>query len=56
MLYLHFVLYSSSFLNTLKNEVPGAALELHQLKTKQFSQGIFKFSKKHEDDPFTLIC
>ena len=30
-----FILYSSSFVVTLKNEIPGAALELCQLKLKQ---------------------
>ena len=46
----------SSFVDTPKNEIPGAALELWQLKTKQFSPGIVKFSTKHEDNPFTLNC
>ena len=45
MLFLQFILYSSSFVGTLKNEIPGAALELYQLKLKQFSP---------EDNPFTL--
>ena len=48
------MLYSSSFVGTLKNEIPGAALELCQLKLKQFSPDILKFSTKHEDNPFTL--
>ena len=56
MLFLQFILYSSSFFVTLKNEIPGAALELYQLKIKQFSQDILKFSTKHEDNPFTLNC
>ena len=56
MLFLQFILYSSSFVGTLKNEIPGAALELCQLKIKQFSPGILKFSTKHEDNPFTLNC
>ena len=51
-----FILYSSSFVGTLKNEIPGAALELCQLKLKQFSPDILKFSTKHEDNPFTLNC
>ena len=51
MLFLQFILYSSSFVGTLKNEIPGAALEL-----KQFSPDILKFSTKHEDNPFTLNC
>ena len=56
MLFLQFMLYSSSFVGTLKNEIPGAALELCQLKLKQFSPDILKFSTKHEDNPFTLNC
>ena len=48
MLFLQFVQYSSSFVGTPKNEIPGAALELCQLKLKQFSPEIFKFSTKHE--------
>ena len=39
---------SSSFVGTLRNEIPGAALELCQLKLKQLSPEIFKFSAKHE--------
>ena len=35
---------------------PGAALELCQLKLKQFSPNILKFSTKHEGNPFTLNC
>ena len=54
MLFLQFILYLSSFVGTLKNEIPGAALELYQLKIKQFSPDILKFSTKHEYDPFTL--
>ena len=56
MLFLQLVQYSSSFVGTLKNEIPGTALELCQLKTKQFSPDILKFSTKHEDNPFTLNC
>ena len=56
MLFLQFVQYSSSFVGTPKNEIPGAALELCQLKLKQFSPDILKFSTKHEDNPFTLNC
>ena len=56
MLFLQFILYSSSFVGTLKNEIPGAALELCQLKIKQFSPEILKFSTKHEDNPFALNC
>ena len=56
MLFLQFVQFSSSFVGTLKNEIPGAALELWQLKIKQFSPEILNFSTKHEDSPFTLNC
>ena len=56
IVFLQFILYSSSFVGTLKNEIPGAALELCQLKLKQFSPDILKFSTKHEDNPFTLNC
>ena len=51
-----FILYPSSFVGTLKNEIPGAALELCQLKIKQFSPGILKFSTKCKCNPFTLTC
>ena len=54
MLFLQFVQYSSSFVGTPKNEIPGAALELCQLKIKQFSPEILKFSTRHKDNPFTL--
>ena len=54
MLFLQFILDLSSFVGTLKNEIPGAALELCQLKLKQFSPDILKFSTKHEDNTFTL--
>ena len=50
------MLYSSSFVGTLKNEIPGAALEICQLKIKQFSRDILKFSTKHEENLFTLNC
>ena len=56
MLFLQFMLYSSSFVGTLKNEIPEAALELCQLKIKQLSPDIFKFRTKHEDNPFNLNC
>ena len=56
MLFLQFVQYSSSFVGTPKNEIPGAALELCQLKIKQFSPETLKFSTKHEDNLFTLNC
>ena len=42
------MLYPSSFVGTLKNEIPGGALELCQLKLKQFSPEVLKFSTKHE--------
>ena len=38
MLFLQFVLYSSSFFGALKNEIPGAALKLCQLKISSFHQ------------------
>ena len=50
------MLYSSSFVGTLKNEIPEAALELCQLKIKQLSPDILKFSSKQEDNPFTFNC
>ena len=53
------MLYSSSFVGTLKNEIPEAVLELCQLKIKQLSPDILKFRTKHEDNqdnPFTLNC
>ena len=60
MLFLQFMLYSSSFVGTLiKNEIPEAAMELCQLKIKQLSPDILKFRTKHEDNqdnPFTLNC
>ena len=56
MLFLQFVLYSSSFVDTLKYEILGAALELCQLKIEHFSPRILKFKIKHEDNPFTLNC
>ena len=56
MLFLQLMLYSSSFVGALKNEIQEAALELCQLKIKQLSPDILKFRTKHEDDPFTLNC
>ena len=56
MLFLQFMLYLSSFVGTLKNEIPEAALELCQLKIKQLSPDILKFRTKHEDNPFNLNC
>ena len=56
MFFLQFLQYSSSFVGTPNNEIPGAALEICQLKTKQFSPETLKFSTKHEDNPFTLNC
>ena len=57
MLFLQFMLYSSSFVGTLiKNEIPEAAMELCQLKIKQLSPDILKFRTKHEDNPCTLNC
>ena len=54
MLFLHFVLYFLSFVVTLENEIPGAALEPFQLKINQLSPDILKFSTKHKDNHFTL--
>ena len=45
MLFLQFMLYSSSFVGTLKNEIPEAALELCQLKIKQLSSDILKLGQ-----------
>ena len=56
MLFLQFMLYSSSFVGTLKNEIPEAVLELCQLKIKQLSPDILKFRTKNEDNTFTLNC
>ena len=56
MLFLQFVQYLLFFAGTPQNEIPGAALELCQLKVKQFSPDILKFSPKHEENPFTLNC
>ena len=60
MLFLQFMLYSSSFVGTLiKNEIPEVAMELCQLKIKQLSPDILKFRTKHEDNQdnsFTFNC
>ena len=56
MLFLNFILFSSSFVGTLKSEIPGTAMDLCQLKLKQLSSDILQFSTKHEDNPFTLNC
>ena len=56
MLFLQFILYSSSFVSALKNEIPEVALELCQLKIKLFSPDILKLRTKHKDNPFTLNC
>ena len=56
MLFLKFVQYLLSFAGTPKHEIPGAALELCQLKIKQFSPDILKFSTKYRKNPFTLNC
>ena len=56
MLFLQFVQYSLSFPGTQKNEIPGAALELCQLKIKHFSPDFLKFSTKHKKNPFALNC
>ena len=54
MLFLQFILYWSSFVSTLKNEIPGAALQPCLLKIKQFSPDILKFSTNLKDNSFTL--
>ena len=56
MLFFQLMLYSSSFVGAIKNEIPEAALELCQLKIKQLSPDILKFRTKHEDNPFTFNC
>ena len=56
MLFLQFMLYSSSFVGALKNEIPEADLDLCTLKIKQLSPDILKFRTKHEDNPFTFNC
>ena len=56
ILFHQFILYSSSFVGTLENEIPGADLEPCQLKIKQFSPEILKFSAKYKYNPFTLNC
>ena len=50
------MLYLSSCVGTLKNEIPEAFLELCQSKIKQLSLDILKFRTNHEDNPFTLNC
>ena len=55
MLFRQFMLYSSSFVGFLKNEIP-VVLELCQLKSKQLSPDILKFRTRREDNPFTLNC
>ena len=60
MLFLQFMLYSSSFVSIpIKNVVPEASVELCQLKIRQLSPDILKFRTKHEDaqeNPFILNC
>ena len=56
MLFLQFILYFSSFVGTIENNIPGAALEPCQLEIKQLSPGILKFRTEHKDNPFTLNC
>ena len=60
MLFLQFVLYSSSFVGTLvEHEMPEAALDLCQLNIKQVSPDILRLRTRHEDNqdnPFTLNC
>ena len=54
MLFLQFMLHSSSFVGALKTEISEAALELCQLKIKQLSPDILKSRTKHENNPFTF--
>ena len=60
MLFLHFMLYSSSFVGILvRNEIPEAALELRQLNINQLSPDILQFRTKYADNQgnsFTLNC
>ena len=56
ILFLQFMLHSSSFVGALKYEIPEAALELCQLKIKQLSPDILKFRAKYEDNTFTFNC
>ena len=50
------MLYSSSFVGTLtKNEIPGAAMKLCQLRIKHLSPDILKFRTKHEDIKIILL-
>ena len=43
--FLQFVQYSLSIAGTPKNEIPGAALELCQLKIRHFSPDILKLAQ-----------
>ena len=56
MLFLQFILSPPFVVGTLKNETPGAALEPCQLKIKQLSPEILKFSTKHKYNPFAFNC
>ena len=56
MLFLQFVEYSLSFADTPKNEIRGGALEICQLKGKQFSPDILRFCTKHKENLFALNC
>ena len=56
MFFLQFVQYLSFLVGTPKNEIPGAALELCQLKIKQFTLDILKSNTKHEDNAFPINC
>ena len=46
--------WKSSVVGIGKNEIPGAAQELWQLKIEQFSSVIFRFITKHLDNPMAL--
>ena len=55
MLFLQFMLYSSSFVGTLKNKIPGTAPEFCQLKIKA-ALTILKFRTKHDDNLSIFNC
>ena len=56
MLFLQFMLYSSSFVGTLKNEIPGTSPEFCQLKIKEALTRHSQIRTKHEDNPFIFNC
>ena len=50
-MFLQFVQYSLSFAGTPKNEIPGAAVGLCQLKFKQLSPDILKSAQNTKKIP-----